>query len=293
MVNPEILRTSQERTFNNLLEQRQISANSLLCVGLDPDPNKIPLEFGETSIRKTIQTFNKNIINATHDLVCAYKLNSAFYEEHGNEGLDALRWTIEYAKDKYADIPIILDAKRGDVRNTNYSYARMAFDLMGVDAITVSPYLGGEAIQPFLDCKDKGVIILCLTSNPGAKEFQQQIVRHSQLGEVPFYQAVAYQAVHKWNKNMNISLVVGASFPKGLARVRELAGDEVEILTPGLGDQGGRAENLIKGLNSAKRGIIATVSRSIIFARPQLGESYVHTFRRETMRWKDAVNKCR
>lgn len=290
MASPEALKAPQERNYNNLLEQRQISANTLLCVGLDPDLSKVTVK--QASIRETLQQFNASIIDATSDLVCAYKPNIAFYEEHGNEGLDALKWTIDYIKDQYEDIPIILDAKRTDIGNTNLPYARMAFDLMGADAITVNPYFGGEAIQPFLDRKNKGVVVLCRTSNPGAKEFQDQIVKHSQLGEVPLYQTVAYQAAHEWNKNGNVSLVVGATYPEELAQVRKIVGN-MQILVPGLGAQGGKPEDIGPALDSNKRGIIGNNARGIIFAKSQEGETFAQAARREAIKWRDAINVYR
>jgi len=289
---PEALRVSQERNFNDLLEKRQSSANTLLCVGLDSDAEKIPAQFRQASVRETLQKFNESIINATSDLVCAYKPNIAFYEEHGGEGLEALKWTIDYIKNKHEDIPVILDAKRTDIGNTNIPYARMAFDLLHADAITVNPYFGGEAIQPFLDRKDKGVIVLCRTSNPGAKEFQDQIVKHPQLGEVPLYQAVAYQASHEWNKNGNVSLVVGATYPDELVQVRKIVGN-MQILVPGLGAQGGKPEDIAPALDINKRGIIANNARGIIFAKTQVGESFDQAVRREATKWRDAINVYR
>lgn len=290
MANPEVLKVSQERNFNGLLEQRQINAGTLLCVGLDSDLSKVAVR--QASTGETLRQFNAGIIDATNDLVCAYKPNIAFYEEHSSEGLDALKWTIEYIKGRYGDIPIILDAKRTDIGNTNLPYARMAFDLMGADAITVNPYFGGEAIQPFLDRKDKGVVVLCRTSNPGAKEFQDQIVKHPQLGDVPLYQAVAYQAAHEWNKNGNVSLVVGATYPEELIQVRRIVGN-MQILVPGLGAQGGKPEDIAPALDVNKRGIIANNARGIIFAKTHEGEAFTQAARREAMKWRDAINVYR
>lgn len=294
MTGPEGLKPPQERNFNRLLEQRQISANTLLCVGLDTDiyHKKFPSELKKTDLRETMREFNRAVIDATADLVCAYKPNIAFYEEHGNEGMDALKWTIDYIKDNHSDIPIILDAKRTDIGNTNLSYARMAFDLLGADAITVNPYFGGEAIQPFLDRKDKGVIVLCRTSNPGAKEFQNKIVKHPQLGEVPLYQDVAYQAAHEWNKNGNVSLVVGATAPEELVWVRKIVGN-MQLLVPGLGAQGGKPEDIALALDGKKIGVIGNNARGIIFAEPQGGETFAQAVRKEALKWRDAINVYR
>ena len=218
---------------------------SLVCVGLDQN------QF----------SFNKTIIEATHDLVCSYKLNTAFYESIGHEGIKALKDTCDYLIKKYPEIPIIIDAKRADIGNTNNGYVQFVFTYLGADAVTVHPYLGEEAIRPFLQCKDKGIIILCRTSNPGAKEFQDQIV-----GGEPLYKLVAKKVVNEWNKNGSCMLVVGATYPEELAEVRKLAGDMI-FLVPGIGAQGGEVEKTVKaGLNSKNAGIIINSSRGIIFA---------------------------
>lgn len=195
--------------------------------------------------------FDKSIINQTADLVCAYKPNLAFYQEA------QLQKTISYIKDTHPDIPIILDAKRGDIGNTSEAYAKSAFDDLGADAITVHPYLGKEAVQPFLDRKDKGVIVLVRTSNPGAGEFQDLIA-----GDKPLYLVVA-EHVKTWGENVGV--VVGATYPEELKKVREIIGD-MPILIPGVGAQGGDISSLKNGLNSQGTGIIVSSSRGIIFA---------------------------
>lgn len=316
----------EKRNFISLLEKRQIAANTLLCVGLDSDSSKLPAGYQYfinrerttrlEGIRVSLQEFNHSIILATADLVCAYKPNIAFYEEHGNAGLDALLWTTEFIKKEFPDIPIILDAKRTDIGNTNLPYARMAFDYFGADAITVNPYFGGEAIQPFLDRKDKGIIVLCRTSNPGAREFQDLLIplidlpiearkfftnpdlgiaigqSKSGIAAISLYQWVAYQAAHEWNKNGHVCLVVGATYPEELVQVRKIVG-EMPILVPGLGAQGGKPEDIAPALNSQKRGIIANNARGIIFAQPQEGETSAQAARREALKWRDAINQYR
>lgn len=218
--------------------------NKFVCVGLDK---------GEFE-------FDKNIIDQTFDLVCAYKPNSAFYESSGVIGLESLKKTIEYIKQKAEGVPVVLDAKRGDIGNTNEAYAKAIFDDLGVDAVTVSPYLGQESLQPFLKRTDKGIIVLVKTSNPGAGEFQDLIIERR-----PLYQVVA-EHVKKWNANGNLTVVVGATYPEELKKVREIVGD-MPILVPGIGTQGGDLENTIKnGLNSKKQGLIISSSRGIIFA---------------------------
>ena len=213
--------------------------NSLLCVGLDQ---------GEFE-------FNQKIIDQTHDLVCAYKPNFAFYEAQGIDGWQDLKKTIDYLKTKHSEIPVIADAKRGDIGNTNQAYAKAIFDDLKFDAVTVNPYVGREGLQPFLDQKDKGIIILCKTSNPGSGEFQDLV-----------WQKVAENVVRDWNKNHNCLLVVGATYPEELAQVRKIVGD-MTLLVPGIGAQGGEVEATVKaGLNSKKAGIIINSSRGIIFA---------------------------
>lgn len=218
--------------------------NKFVCVGLDQGNFE----------------FDKQIIDQTFDLVLAYKPQSAFYESNGTSGLEALHKTIRYIRQKSVDIPIILDAKRGDIGNTNEAYVLAFFDNLGVDAVTVSPYLGQESLQPFLKRVDKGIIVLVRTSNPGAGEFQDLTVEGK-----PLYQVVA-EHVNNWNTNNNLAVVVGATFPEELKKVREIVGD-MPILVPGIGTQGGDLETTIKnGLNSKKQGLIISSSRGIIFA---------------------------
>lgn len=227
-----------------------------VCVGLDSDLSKIPQNLTQFE-------FNKLIIDQTADLVCAYKFQSAFYEAEGVDGLKALKDSINYLAKNYPDIPTILDAKRGDIGNTNEAYAKAIFDNLGFDALTVHPYLGGESLQPFLDRIDKGIIVLVKTSNPGASELQDLNVGSSQL---PLYQVVAQKVANDWNKNGNCAVVVGATYPKELKKVREIIGD-MPILIPGVGTQGGDVRQTVQaGLNSKREGIIISSSRAIIFA---------------------------
>ncbi|MDP3982697.1 MAG: orotidine-5'-phosphate decarboxylase [bacterium] len=232
--------------------------NSLLSVGLDSDINKLP---GEFKSEKYLQfMFNKYIIDQTHDLVCAYKPNSAFYEARGVDGMSELKMTVDYLKSKYPDIVTILDAKRADIGNTNKGYVEHIFDYLGFDGVTVNPYLGKEALEPFLDRQDKGIIVLCKTSNPGSSEFQDLAVGGEKL-----YQIVARRVVD-WNLNHNCLLVVGATYPSELAEIRKIAGDMV-FLIPGIGEQGGDVEKTVKaGLNSTGDGMIINSARGIIFS---------------------------
>ena len=261
--------------------------NSLVCVGLDSDFNKLP-ELIRNKINPQFE-FNKIIIDATHDLVCAYKPNSAFYEARGEQGIKELKMTCDYLRKNYPDIIIILDAKRADIGSTNEGYVKFIFDYLQVDAVTLHPYLGEEALSPFLERKDKGCIILCKTSNKGSGEFQNGYYSldsrlHGNDVAVPMYKYVAHQITTKWNKNNNCMLVVGATYPKELAEVRKIAGD-MTFLVPGIGTQGGDIEQTAKaGLNSKKEGMIINFSRQIIFSTNP---------REETVKLLDEINQYR
>ena len=257
------------KAFRSL--ERSFGAGNFVCVGLDSDFDKIPSSVKEKARRKAgrgvfvysaILRFNCNIVDATVDIVAAYKLNSAFYEAQGHFGIRALRDTIGYIKRASKDIFVILDAKRGDTENTNESYAKFAFDYLGADAITVSPYMGLAALGPFFERKDKGVFVLCKTSNPGSSEFQNQ-------GSL--YQAVAMACRAKWDENENCGLVVGATYPEEMSQIRKIVGD-APFLVPGIGAQGGDLELVIKnGMTSNGAGLIINASRSVIFASPDVG----------------------
>jgi len=248
-----------------------------VCVGLDSELDKIPSITRRhyvggrggslcVSVIETMTIFNRAIVETTHDLVCAYKPNSAFYEAHGVEGLTALQRTILDIHRIAPDVPVILDAKRAGIDNTNNGYVKMAFDYLGADAITVNPYLGTEALQPFLDRTDKGIFILCRTSNKGASEIQGLMVPSLQ-GQVPLYQHVARLAAGPWDTNHNVGLVVGATAPEELRVVRDVVGDGMPILIPGIGAQGGNVEQTVcAGQNSRGEGMIINSSRGIIFA---------------------------
>ncbi|MFC1995325.1 orotidine-5'-phosphate decarboxylase [Chloroflexota bacterium] len=227
---------------------------SLLCVGLDPNPELIPEQIG-------IFEFNKAIVEATADLVCAYKPNLAFYEVLGNEGLDALRNTIKYIPD---DIPVIGDAKRGDIGNTAKAYARAIFDNFGFDATTVSPYLGFDSIKPFVEYQDKGILILCRTSNASAIDFQS-LQSEVENGVYSLFEIVAQKA-SQWNAYGNIGLVVGATYPEELRLIRENH-PHMPILIPGIGAQGGDLASSVRyGVDAHGEKAIINSSRQIIYA---------------------------
>lgn len=255
------------RNFRELLERRWELGN-FLCVGLDSEFSKIPESARKGTVRDTLFHFNRSIIDATHNLVCAFKPNSAFYEAHGEEGLLALKDTVTYIREIAPDVPFILDAKRADIGNTNNGYVEAIFDRLGVDAVTLHPYLGKEALAPFLKREDKGIIILCKTSNPGAGEFQDLMIDGT-----PLYLKVAEHVAETWNAKGNCGLVVGATYPEDLAKVRRIAGD-MPILIPGIGEQGGDiAKTVAAGKDSRGRGMIISASRSVLFASS--GNDYV------------------
>ncbi|MGZ4863931.1 MAG: orotidine-5'-phosphate decarboxylase [Halobacteriota archaeon] len=231
------------------LEKTARQNNSWLCVGLDPDG----------TVDDTLD-FNQRIISATLDLVCCYKVNTAFYEARGPSGIEALIKTVEYLKE-FVRVPVIVDAKRADVAHSSKAYAKYVYEIIGGDAVTVSPYMGLDAIEPFLERRNKGVFILCRTSNAGATEIQDLTCSD------PLYQVVAKKALG-WNKYGNLGFVVGATHGSELKIVRDLVGDDTPLLIPGVGSQGGDLKAAVTGgTNSNGRMGIVAVSRDIIFAQ--------------------------
>lgn len=258
---------------------------SLLCVGLDSDTAKLPAHLRDHD--EPMFEFNRAIIDATADLVCAFKPNSAFYEAEGPDGLSQLQKTCRYIRERYPAIPIILDAKRADIGSTNLGYTKYAFDYLGVDAITIQPYLGSEAIQPFLDRSDKGIIILCRTSNPGAAELQDLLVAEQKL-----YQHVAKLVRDRWNTNGNCLLVVGATYPTEMKEIRQIVGDDISFLVPGVGSQGGDIEATVRaGVTAAGDGLIINSARGIIFASGK--EDFAEVARGQAVALKDTINSYR
>lgn len=257
-------------SFINKLANIIQENKSFICVGLDSDLEKIPEKFKTKKYPQYI--FNKNIIDNTFDLVCAYKLNTAFYEAIGDKGIFQLKLTCNYLRKKYPEIPILIDAKKGDIGNTNRGYVDFVFKYLQADAVTVNPYLGSEALKPFLEMKDKGIIVLCKTSNEGSGELQDLVLSSkyqvlSKRNKTYLYQYLAYQVVNRWNKNKNCLLVVGATYPKQLKEIRSIVGDDIWFLVPGVGAQGGDIEQVLKaGLNKKGKGLIINISRSVIFA---------------------------
>lgn len=259
--------------------------DSLLCVGLDPNMDKLPEHLRGS--QTPFFDFGKAVVDATADLVCAFKPNSAFYEARGAEGIVELKATCDYIRGKYPEIPVILDFKRGDIGNTNDHYVSFAFNYLKVDAVTVQPYQGREAIQPFLDCHDKGIIVLCRTSNTGAGELQDLPVNGRKL-----YLQVAENVSSQWNTHGNCLLVVGATAPQEMAEIRALVGDDMTFLVPGYGAQGGGAADTVKaGVNSRGTGLIINSSRAILYASG--GEDFADAARKAAMAAKDEINNYR
>lgn len=272
-------------SFFQKLAKSVVSNNSLLCIGLDPDIDKIPKKVSWSD--NPLFEFNKAIVDATADLVCAFKPNSAFYEAYGSSGVEQLHKTCAYIRKTYPDLPIILDYKRGDIGNTNNYYARFAFDYLGVDAVTITPYLGREANQSFLDYKDKGIMVLCRTSNPGAGEFQDLEVSGKKV-----YRIVAEEVMGAWNKNNNCLLVIGSPYPNELSEIRQALGDKAIFLVPGLGTQGGNARDTVKaGLNIKGDGLIISSSRSIIYSSNET--DFAKAVRAKAINTRDEINSYR
>ncbi len=234
--------------------------NSLLCVGLDPEAGRFPTVLQKQSTAKAVVHFCQAIIEATARYVCAYKPNLAFFEVLGPEGMYVFQEVLAAIP---AHIPIIVDAKRGDLDNTARNYAAAVFDVYGCDAVTVNPYLGYDSVAPFLAYHEKGVILLCRTSNPGARDFQDLLV-YGEKGQVrPLYEVVA-QHVQSWNKAGNCGLVVGATYPQELRTIRALCPD-MPILIPGVGAQGGDLEaSVAAGVDAFGEKAIIAVSRSVL-----------------------------
>ncbi|WP_426054598.1 orotidine-5'-phosphate decarboxylase [Janthinobacterium sp. PSPC2-1] len=270
--------------FINKLSAAWTANNSLLCVGLDPDLAKLPADLRD--LPDGITTFCTRIIDATADLACAFKPQIAYFAALGAE--KQLEDICRYVRENYPHIPLILDAKRGDIGATATQYAREAFERYGADAVTVNPYMGEDSLDPYLAWKDRGVIILCRTSNPGGSDLQ-----FLDTDGVPLYQRVARLVAEKWNKNGQCALVVGATFPEELAQVRAIVGD-MPLLVPGIGAQGGDiAATVGAGQTANGMGMMISSSRAIIYATPQAGEDFADAARRVAIETRDAINQHR
>ena len=268
-------------TFAQRLDDACAANRTLVCVGLDPDPSLMPASVADTF------DFTSAIVDATHDLVCAYKPNWAFYEALGLDGLRALEKTVRHIRDVAPNVVLIADAKRGDIGNTSAAYAHALFDVWGFDAATVNPYLGSDALEPFLDFQDKGVFILCRTSNPGAGDFQDLQVARGGAQPLPLYHQVALRA-REWNVHGNVGLVLGATYPSELAQVRELCPD-LPFLVPGIGSQAGDLEQSVRsGTDARGRRAIINSSRGVIYASK--GKDFAEAARSAAKSLRDSIN---
>jgi orotidine-5'-phosphate decarboxylase len=269
-------------SFIQKLEKIWKANNSMVCVGLDPDINKIPQFLLDKEF--PIFEFNKAIIDATSDLVCAYKPQVAYYAGQGAE--DQLKMTIDYIKEKYPEIPIVFDSKRGDIGSTAQMYAKEVFEIYGADSVTVNPYMGTDTLKPFIEYADKGTIILCRTSNPSGDEVQNLIVEGKTI-----YELIAGYANDKWNYNANILLVVGATYPEELGKIRKIC-PTIPFLVPGVGAQGGDVKAVIdQGLDENGFGLVINSSRGIIYAGND--ENFAEASRKATEKLRNEINSYR
>jgi orotidine-5'-phosphate decarboxylase len=269
-------------TFIKKLENAWKKNNSLVCVGLDPDLEKLPECLkGE---KYPIFEFNRQIIDATCDLVCCYKPQFAYYAGQGAE--DQLKMTIDYINKKHSEIPVILDSKRGDIGSTASMYAKEAFDMYKADAVTVNPYMGYDTLKPFIDRQDKGTVILCRTSNPSSRDIQELIADGREV-----YKRVAEYAANDWNYNRNILLVIGATFPEELGAVRKIC-PNIPFLVPGVGAQGGNVKKVMEnGKNAKGTGLVINSSRGIIYSSS--GADFADSAQSAAAKLKDTINQYR
>ena len=278
------LNTKATVKFIDKLSAAWTTNNSLLCVGLDPDLDRFPAHLKDQP--DAIVTFCKAIIDATADLACAFKPQIAYFAALGAEG--QLEEICRYLREKYPHIPLVLDAKRGDIGATAHQYAREAFDRYGADAVTVNPYMGFDSVEPYMAWPDRGVIVLCRTSNAGGSDLQ-----FLDVGGTPLYQHVARLVADKWNRNGQCALVVGATFPEELAQVRAIVGD-MPLLVPGVGAQGGDvAATVAAGTTASGAGMMINSSRAILYAVPQAGEDFAAAARRVALQTRDDINRFR
>lgn len=272
--------------FLERLDNASRANRSLVCVGLDVDPTLMPTA--------DMRAFNRAIVDATRDLVCAYKPNIAFYEALGLEGLEALRDTVAHIRKVAPDVVLLCDAKRGDIDSTSIRYAQAIFDYWDFDAVTVNAYMGGESLSPFFEYADRGVFVVCRSSNPGAREFQDTLVR-TDSGQMPLYEWMAVRS-SDWNENGNLGLVVGATSPDQLRNVRQRC-PGVPILIPGIGAQGGELEASVKngidrttGRRTASPRVLINSARGIIYAdRSESG--FADGARKAAAKLRDDINR--
>ena len=276
-----------ESNFAARLARAMHDHDSLVCVGLDPEPEKFPSALQKSP--RAIFEFNRAIVDATADLVCAYKPQIAHYAALAAE--DQLADTIAYIRERAPGVPVILDSKRGDIGSTAEKYAYEAFVRYGADAVTINPYLGFDSAEPFLKYADKGIVVLCRTSNKGAREFQDL-----EVGGRKLYQIVAEHVAQKWNANGNCLLVVGATYPAELADIRTRTG-EMTFLVPGVGAQGGDVNLAVRsGMTKSGGGLVINSSRGILYAglgQSGSGDTFAAAARFATLELRAAINAAR
>ncbi len=276
-------------SFMQQLRARWNTAGSLVCVGLDPEPARFPARLAGDA--DAVFAFCRDIVDATAEHACCFKPQIAHFAALGAE--DALARLIGHVHAAHPGIPVILDAKRGDIGSTAQRYAIEAFDRYGADAVTANPYLGRDSLQPFLDRADRGVVILCRTSNPGAADLQDLVVSSDgSRAARPLYQHVAEQVAREWNGHGNCMLVVGATWPEQLREVREIVGDDLPFLVPGVGAQGGDAEAVVRNAKTADgTGLVVSSSRAILYASS--GDDYAEAAATAARELRDTLNRAR
>jgi orotidine-5'-phosphate decarboxylase len=268
-------------TFIEKLKQAWNRKRSLVCVGLDPEPSRFPAHLREDP--NAMFAFCRDIVDATADVACCFKPQFAHFAARGAE--DVLERLIAHIHERHRDVPVILDAKRGDIRSTAAFYAFEAFERYRADAVTVNPYLGRDSLEPFLARSDKGVVILCRTSNPGARDLQDLDIG----GGRKLYQHVAETAAREWNANGNCLLVVGATYPGELADVRAIVG-EMPLLVPGVGAQGGDVEAVVRnGATKDGTGLVISSSRAILYAGG--GPDFADAARGAALALRDGISR--
>ncbi|WP_407354081.1 orotidine-5'-phosphate decarboxylase [Luteimonas sp. R10] len=274
-------------SFTESLKTRWQQADSLVCVGLDPEPSRFPSKFANDP--DSVFDFCRDIVDATAEFVCCFKPQIAHFAALGAE--DALARLIAHVHAAHPGIPVILDAKRGDIGSTARHYAAEAFDRYRADAVTANPYLGRDSLQPFLDQADKGVVILCRTSNPGAGDLQDLMVRGEDGADRPLYLQVAERVARDWNGHGNCALVVGATWPEQLKQVRGIVGD-VPLLIPGVGAQGGDVRAVVENAKSAGGGgMMVSSSRAILYASS--GDDYAAAAGSAAKALRNEINRHR
>lgn len=274
-------------SFMSVLKQRWNATDTLVCVGLDPEPAKFPAAFANDP--DAVFHFCRDIVDATAEYVCAFKPQIAHFAALAAES--SLHRLIAHIHAAHPGIPVILDSKRGDIGSTAQHYAAEAFDRYGADAVTANPYLGRDSVQPFLDRADKGVVILCRTSNTGASDLQDLRVQSGNGAVRPLYQHVAETIARDWNAHGNCALVVGATWPAQLREVRAIVGD-MPFLVPGVGAQGGDVEAVVTNAKTADgTGLIVSSSRAILYASS--GDDHVHAAANAARALRDEINRYR